>query len=202
MEPPLAPSPLSLARVATTAPTSSPQVVFVQKAHWGDADAPQIPTVRLLEKSDEREMTTMLADFQDCLKEMDPEKRMKRDPDFGSQYLTLLLRDIEQHEGFVVVCALGQHLIGFGACIIVEPSEYDKLEYIDERIGRITELYVAPTHRRNGIGRKLISTMESLLRSKGCTRVELGVMHWNTDAHALYNKLGYADVHIRMAKPL
>jgi ribosomal protein S18 acetylase RimI-like enzyme len=160
------------------------------------------PTFRFFEPSDEEELSRMLTDFQDDLKAKDPEGRMKCEHGFGQQYLEVLLQDVREHDGAIVVCKMGGKLIGFAACMLPEPSPYDELEYIEEKTGRITELYVAPDFRGRGIGKHLLRTMEDILRTKKCTRVELGVMRWNMEAHALYEKLGYREQHIRMAKPL
>ena len=127
---------------------------------------------------------------------------MKLEHGFGQKYLNLLLQDIEENDGAIVICSHDQRMVGFSACLVIVPSPYDEIEYVNERIGRITELYVVPEYSGHGIGSNLIHTMENILRSKGCIRVEMGVNQWNTKAHALYRRLGYADQFVRLAKPL
>src|SRR3990167_1012979 len=91
--------------------------------------------------TDEAQLSNLLKDFQNCLKTLDPEKRMKLEQDFGPRYLELLLQEIDRNDGCIIVCSHEQKLIGFSACLIVRPSPYDELEYAYEKIGRITELY-------------------------------------------------------------
>ncbi len=76
-----------------------------------------------------------------------------------------------------------------------------------EQAGAIHELAVLPEHRRRGIGRKLVLTGISYLRSRGCRLAELWVGEKNHPAINLYRTLGFteagrADRWIRMVKKL
>jgi GNAT superfamily N-acetyltransferase len=53
---------------------------------------------------------------------------------------------------------------------------------------------VAPTWRRNGLGRRLVLDGVELARGLGCAAVELDVAAHNAAAAALYERLGFADV--------
>jgi ribosomal protein S18 acetylase RimI-like enzyme len=158
--------------------------------------------IRKYQPDDANVLKEMLMDFQKCMMTMDPEQRTKRDDDFGSNYLQLMLRELEENSGTLIVCVKDGRLVGFSASLVCPRSSYDDLEFVPERIGRITELYVIEELRGNGIGGRLLRSSEDILRSQGCTRVEIGVMSWNPLAHLLYKKNGYAEQFIRMAKPL
>ena len=54
----------------------------------------------------------------------------------------------------------------------------------------INEVGVAPTHRRQGIGRALLRAMLAHGRERGCTEAWLGTEHDNVAARGLYEDAG------------
>lgn len=54
----------------------------------------------------------------------------------------------------------------------------------------LEDLYVAATHRRLGLGRRLVLTLVDLARERGYPRIEWSVLDWNTQAQAFYRGLG------------
>jgi ribosomal protein S18 acetylase RimI-like enzyme len=63
--------------------------------------------------------------------------------------------------------------------------------------GHISDLYVKRTHRRQGIGRKLLQTALEYLKSVGNEHVRLAVWQGNEGAIKLYRELGFRDhVHV------
>lgn len=56
----------------------------------------------------------------------------------------------------------------------------------------INEVGVAPSHRRRGIGRRLLDTMLEHGRTLGCTEAWLGTEETNTAARRLYESTGAA----------
>lgn len=54
----------------------------------------------------------------------------------------------------------------------------------------IEDLYVAPAHRRQGIGRGLLSFIARQAEARGCGRLEWSVLDWNEAAISFYKKLG------------
>lgn len=69
--------------------------------------------------------------------------------------------------------------------------------------GWINYLAVAPHQRRGGLGRQLIQTLESLLRERGCPKINLQIRASNTDVIAFYRELGFTeDAAVSMGKRL
>jgi ribosomal protein S18 acetylase RimI-like enzyme len=64
------------------------------------------------------------------------------------------------------------------------------------RQATLTELYVAPSHRRRGLGAASIRLAENVLARRGIGALELQVERDNADAFAFYQRLGF-DVHDR-----
>jgi GNAT superfamily N-acetyltransferase len=49
------------------------------------------------------------------------------------------------------------------------------LEVIDYVIGEVSDLYVVPSHRRHGIGRRLLAELDEHFRATGCGAVHIEV---------------------------
>ena len=66
----------------------------------------------------------------------------------------------------------------------------------------IADLVVAAEHDGKGVGSALIAFAEHWAREHRCRHVTLSVFPGNTRARELYERHGYGDELIRMAKPL
>lgn len=54
----------------------------------------------------------------------------------------------------------------------------------------IEDIFVRPTFRRFGIGRKLFGFLSQTAGEQGCSRIELSALNWNEQAIQFYRKLG------------
>lgn len=61
-------------------------------------------------------------------------------------------------------------------------------------VARLYSVAIAPAARGKGAGRRLLETCERAARKRGCHRVRLEVRETNTQAIALYRKLGYQAI--------
>jgi GNAT superfamily N-acetyltransferase len=69
-------------------------------------------------------------------------------------------------------------------------------------IGRLTAVVVDESARGRGVGRALVEAAERFFAGHGCAMVELTSNKKRTDAHAFYDRLGYAATSVRFVKPL
>ncbi|GAA0438460.1 GNAT family N-acetyltransferase [Lentibacillus halophilus] len=69
----------------------------------------------------------------------------------------------------------------------------------EERTGMISELYVFPLYRRQGIGQKLCKEACRQLKRDGYSKVQLNVFEGN-DAQTFYKRLGFTEVSTLMEK--
>jgi GNAT superfamily N-acetyltransferase len=69
-------------------------------------------------------------------------------------------------------------------------------------IGRLTAVVVDESARGRGVGRALVGAAERFFAGHGCAMIELTSNKRRVDAHAFYERLGYAPTSLRFAKPL
>jgi ribosomal protein S18 acetylase RimI-like enzyme/adenylate kinase family enzyme len=62
----------------------------------------------------------------------------------------------------------------------------------DATIAHVISMWVAPTHRRSGVGRQLVMAVSDWARSKQARRLNLMVTSCNTAAMAFYDRVGFA----------
>jgi ribosomal protein S18 acetylase RimI-like enzyme len=58
----------------------------------------------------------------------------------------------------------------------------------------LAELYVHPAHRSHGIGRCLMTHVMDVARSRGASRMEIGVDEPDRAARALYESFGFSNI--------
>ena len=73
---------------------------------------------------------------------------------------------------------------------------------IDEFVGYIKNVYVAPELRGQGYGHGLLETAEEWFRAEGAPKAALDASVCNQQALSLYTKAGYRTGRLRMEKPL
>ena len=59
------------------------------------------------------------------------------------------------------------------------------------RVAYVTYVAVDDTCRKQGIGRKLMQTVEDLCKTQNCSAIELTSADFRTGAHAFYASLGF-----------
>ena len=62
--------------------------------------------------------------------------------------------------------------------------------------GWVNYLAVKPSQQRKGLGQQLMQEMETLLKQKGCPKVNLQVRTSNPSVIAFYEAIGYANDHV------
>jgi ribosomal protein S18 acetylase RimI-like enzyme len=70
-------------------------------------------------------------------------------------------------------------------------------------VATVTEVYIVPTHRRLGIGKRLFDFLEDVCRDLGVAALELQVEQDNLEAQAFYSSVGFqAHQRISLSKRL
>jgi len=73
---------------------------------------------------------------------------------------------------------------------------------IDEFVGYIKNIYVAPELRGQGYSHRLLETAEEWFRAEGAPKAALDASVCNQQALSFYTKAGYCAERLRMEKPL
>ena len=94
------------------------------------------------------------------------------------------------------VALVDGRLAGFVGLVVRPSYEADGL------YGQIMALVVSSTHRRHGIGQQLVASVERLLVRRGVHIVIVNTANHRADAHAFYEKNGYAFTGRRYRKSL
>jgi ribosomal protein S18 acetylase RimI-like enzyme len=151
--------------------------------------------IRPFEVSDASALARMFDEFQAYLATLDPMGLLARSlpAAYGQAYLEKTLAEVEQQGGLFLLAEEGGQVVGFGVGVLEPTSEIQVMESSVRRPGRLTELYVDPARRSQGIGARLLREMETWFRAQGCDSVRIEVFAPNQRARAFYRREGYED---------
>ena len=138
------------------------------------------------------------AQLQDFERSLDP--RVPRGAEIADAYLELLLERCREHAGIVLVAEEASVVVGFVAVLTRYCS--DEPEDDPTAFAYVTDLVVRETHRRRGIGRRLLDAAESRARAAGVDCVRLSVKAGNAGAQALYAECGFEGYELVLEKRL
>lgn len=94
----------------------------------------------------------------------------------------------------------GGRTVGHVIVALREPPAFPVFKR--QRWGVIDDLAVAHSHRRRGIGTRLLRAGEAWLQAAGAQLYDLNVYAFNVEARAFYEAVGYAPLLTRMQKRL
>jgi ribosomal protein S18 acetylase RimI-like enzyme len=149
--------------------------------------------IRIYQQGDRDAVAALMDDFGDELAAIDPRERLIRAPGMGQRAVDRMLTRAEMHGGKIVVAISGEHIVGLASGEVYERDPDEELEVIGYVNGEVSELYVAPSHRRNGIGRRLLAELDEHFRAAGCGAVQIEVFGPNQEARAFYAHLGFEE---------
>ncbi len=152
--------------------------------------------------SDEQELILCMNEFEDYYACLETPVRKSRSPEFGQQFIPVLLKKIKSENGKIVVALDNKKIIGFAVGIIERQTELDEIANGYVKCGSILELFVKDTYRDKGIGKELVNKLESYLKESDCTKINLEVIHSNKDIVKFYNHIGYTIETIILSKTI
>src|SRR5215207_7527517 len=105
-------------------------------------------------------------------------------PQLADQYAT---RFTALPSAALLVAADDEAVIGLIAMCLVPRLD-------DECVScRITDLVVARSHRRQGVGTRLMRVARAWARARGAKRMDLSTGTWRSEANAFYERLGFQE---------
>lgn len=151
---------------------------------------------------DRTQIMRLMIEFGSYLTPIDPMSRVSFAKDGEVYFTDKLLHEVETKNGKVFVAEDNDKVIGFIGGYIEEQSKEELMESKPAKPGVISEFFVTQTHRKGGIGSKLIATMEEYLKQQGCSFVRLEVFGPNIQAREFYSKRGYQERSVIVSKDL
>jgi ribosomal protein S18 acetylase RimI-like enzyme len=140
--------------------------------------------------------------FQDELVAMDDLGRLWRGPGYAEAAAEQCLRETREQRGQVLIAELDGQPVGFAAGIVGDLAPFDRLTARAGPYGRVTELYVRPAARRQGIATRLLARLDRYFARAGCDAVRIEVFAPNRAARRLYERLGYHERDIDLLRPI
>ena len=117
-------------------------------------------------------------------------------------YLAQLEKELSEKQGAMFVARNSEEFVGFITCLIEHDDDLTHTP-ASNVYGYISDAYVAPAYRGQGIFLKLHAQAEQhLLQFPHITRVRINVMAENHAARTAYEKAGYAAEEVMMEKAL
>lgn len=154
------------------------------KAHAVDVTLAPIP---------DRELDEFLAWFDQYRRELEPFDPAGPDPHPLSRYWDALRRDPEAQE-LLWIEANGER-VGF-----LLARGFEDWPATEDTVVDIAECFIAPEHRRRGIGRAAVEAMLARERERGAVLVEASILPANADALAFWASLGFTTRAVRTAR--
>ncbi len=111
-------------------------------------------------------------------------------PDSEADFELEVSKILNNHRLASFVAEQNGQLVGF-----VEVSLRDYAEGCESSpVGYLEGWYVAPKHRKTGIGRRLVQAAEDWARARGCSEMASDSELSNTPSHQAHARLGYQEV--------
>jgi ribosomal protein S18 acetylase RimI-like enzyme len=96
-------------------------------------------------------------------------------------------------EGVALIAEDDGRAVGFVFCVLGERGR---------KTAHVTDIYLRPEARSQGIGRALLAELIEPAREAGLAHLSLEVLVDNTEARRLYERLGFAPVDVFMVAPI
>jgi len=118
----------------------------------------------------------------------------------ATRYAERLLRRTQRDgRACAYVAEVEGQVVGYvlGSVIDLHPDLFERRE-----AGFIADLFVAPAHRRQGIARRLVETLNAWFAAQGVQMVEWSVAAANAEGLRFWEALGGQPIMVQMRMPL
>ncbi|MFV0296635.1 MAG: GNAT family N-acetyltransferase [Hyphomicrobiaceae bacterium] len=98
---------------------------------------------------------------------------------------------------------IAEHDGSIAGCIVWYPDMASPSLHDEARPrAQISGFIVRPEYRGSGIGKALMTEVETRARKRGLQRMSLNVVDWNEPARALYERIGFEPMELIMTRRL
>lgn len=94
---------------------------------------------------------------------------------------------LQSSSNYILVTEENNQIIGLAAFSVRNVVRYPK------PIAELDEMYVDPSFRKHGVGRKLMEAVEYKARKLNCYRVYIESQYKHKEGHKFYEALGYKN---------
>jgi GNAT superfamily N-acetyltransferase len=154
--------------------------------------------IREYRRSDDDAVHALVVALQDFERTIEPRLRPGRT--IAEGYVAQIHARCRDAEGRIFVAEDAGAVVGFIAVLAREA-----FTELDDPLGTyalITDLIVMPSHRHQGIGRRLLERAEAFARDAGARELRIGVLAQNVAARTLYLDAAFVPYHETFAKQL
>jgi GNAT superfamily N-acetyltransferase len=75
-----------------------------------------------------------------------------------------------------------------------EPAGIGGVRFLDTDVAEVKSMFVSPTFRGHGLGRRILAALDGIAAEHGCRAVRLDSSAYLTEAIGLYRSAGYREV--------
>ena len=141
----------------------------------------------------------LLLELQEHIESLDKDGFNIVTPNFRDEYYDKTITEINDNNGKILLYKENEEIVGLVVGLINNES-VEEVGFRAPKRGRVTELVVSNKVRSNGIGSKLLKSMEEYLYQQGCEKILLCVLSNNDRAKSFYERHGYYSRVIDMIK--
>ncbi|HEX2889138.1 GNAT family N-acetyltransferase [Vineibacter terrae] len=156
-------------------------------------------TIRRATGADRPWLITAMAGISDHERTLHDSRRPGAD--CADAYLAQIEAAIATRGGAILVAARGEERLG---CIAFHVArEVNAAETPDSNVyGYVSDLYVAPAARRQGLASRLLAEAERHFRDAGLRRMRIGSLAANASAVGAYHRFGFEAYEVVLEKRL
>jgi ribosomal protein S18 acetylase RimI-like enzyme len=111
-------------------------------------------------------------------------------------YAWFLSREMDDDDAFILVALRDEAIVGYTYATMESRNWNDLLD----ACGKLHDLYVDESARKEGVATALVEAMLSRLEAKGAPRVVLSSAFQNTVAQKLFERVGFRPTMIEMTR--
>lgn len=112
------------------------------------------------------------------------------------RFADVFARNLQNSSVWYLLAEQDGQAVGFASC----HAQY--VLHHAGRVGEIQELYVAPAHRGQQIGRQLVAALDALAVREGFINLEVTTNQQRTDALRFYERESFQRTHYKLVKSL
>lgn len=147
-------------------------------------------------------MKDLLVELQEFIVEIDEWKLNILTPAYREKYYKKTINEAFFKNGKIFLAIENGEVLGLVAGFVEEYDEYDMIDYVCPKTGKVSELIVSKNARKKGVGKALLEKMESYFKQMDCEYVHIDVFEPNKNAVLFYEKNNYVTRVRNLSKKL